>query len=71
MASAALFAGDISVKGNSAGFTLVELMITVAILGILASLAAPLYLEARSKSNDLTAESDAKNGISVMLASFY
>lgn len=50
------------------GFTLMELMIVIAILGILASLAAPLFMESKAKSNDLTAAADAKNAISVMAA---
>jgi len=43
-------------KGNQKGFTLIELMIVVVIIGILAALAVPRFMQASTKSK----QSEAK-----------
>ena len=47
-------------KKHQAGFTLVELMITIAIIGILAAIAIPNFIAYREKSKISAAESELK-----------
>ena len=48
-------------RSNSKGFTLIELMIVIAIIGILAAIAIPNFIAYRNKAYCSRAESDANN----------
>jgi prepilin-type N-terminal cleavage/methylation domain-containing protein len=51
---------------NKKGFTLIELMIVIAIIGILAAIAIPNFISYRNKSYCSTAESDARGTLAAI-----
>lgn len=50
-------------KDREQGFTLIELMVVVLIIAILVAIAIPTFLGARSRAQDKSAASDARNAV--------
>jgi len=57
-------------KKNESGFTLIELMIVIAIIGILAAIAIPQFAAYRKRSYNSAAESDLRNAATAQEAYF-
>ena len=60
----------LTLNRNQKGFTLIELMIVIAIIGILAAIAIPNFIAYRNKSYCSSVESDA-NTIAAKIADYF
>jgi type IV pilus assembly protein PilA len=53
------------VRSDEAGFTFIELLVVIVVIGILAAIALPMFVLQQDKANDSSAKSAVRNAASV------
>lgn len=57
-------------EANESGFTLVEILVVILIIGILSAIAIPVFLNQRKQANDAAIRSDLRN-IAIAAETFF